>query len=154
MGTSHREGRSSNGSTTCFRYAPPARLNLMKTEQLGSGAVYCQIIDVVHPGKIVISKVNWKVKSDYQFMNNYRLLQDAFNKVGIKRYIEAPVLISRFKNWPRRNTRTALSLRSGSKSTTISTAGTRATTTLQRKGGAATILTLDSLKRMLFLRHK
>ena len=101
----------------------------MKIEQLGSGAVYCQIIDVVHPGKIVISKVNWKAKSDYEFMNNYRLLQDAFNKVGIKRYVEVPALISRSKNWRRRSTRTTLSFPSGSKSTTISTAGTGATTT-------------------------
>ena len=39
------------------------QLNLSKTEQLGSGAVYCQIVDVVHPGKIVMSKINWKAKS-------------------------------------------------------------------------------------------
>jgi microtubule-associated protein, RP/EB family len=46
------------------------------------------VIDVVHPGKIAISKVNWKAKNDYEFIGNYRILQDAFNKVGIKRYIE------------------------------------------------------------------
>jgi len=39
------------------------QLNLSKIEQLGSGAVYCQIVDVVHPGKIVMSKINWKAKS-------------------------------------------------------------------------------------------
>jgi len=64
------------------------QLNLTKIEQLGSGAVYCQVVDVVHPGKIVMAKVNWKAKSEYEFTNNFRLLQDSFNKIGIKRHID------------------------------------------------------------------
>jgi RP/EB family microtubule-associated protein len=39
------------------------QLNLTKIEQLGSGAVYCQIVDVIHPGKIPMNKINWKAKS-------------------------------------------------------------------------------------------
>ena len=68
------------------------KLNITKIEQLGSGAVYCQVIDVIHPGKIPMNKVNWKAKNDYEFIGNYRLLQDAFGKVGIKRYIEVSYL--------------------------------------------------------------
>jgi len=50
--------------------APPStffliQLNLTKIEQLGSGAVYCQVIDVVHPGKVALPKVKWNAKNDY-----------------------------------------------------------------------------------------
>lgn len=59
---------------------------------MGSGAVYCQIIDVIHPGKIAISKVNWKAKNDYEFISNLKILQSAFEKIGIKRYVEVEKL--------------------------------------------------------------
>ena len=64
------------------------QLNLTKIEQLGSGAVYCQVIDVIHSGAVNMSKVNWKAKNDYEFIQNLRILQDAFKKIGIKRYVE------------------------------------------------------------------
>ena len=75
------------------------QLNLTKIEQLGSGAVYCQVIDAIHPGKIAISKVNWKAKNNYEFINNLKILQTAFDKIGIKRYVEVicPKLL-RFKS--------------------------------------------------------
>ena len=39
--------------------------NLTKIEQLGTGAVYCQLTDVLYPGKLPLSKVNWKAKFEY-----------------------------------------------------------------------------------------
>jgi RP/EB family microtubule-associated protein len=54
---------------------------------LGSGAVYCQVIDVIHSGAVNMAKVNWKAKNDYEFIQNLRILQDAFKKIGIKRYV-------------------------------------------------------------------
>ena len=41
------------------------KINLTKIEQLGTGAAYCQLIDVLYPSKIPISKVNWKAKFEY-----------------------------------------------------------------------------------------
>lgn len=64
------------------------QVNISKIEALGSGSIYCQILDVIHPGKITLSKVNWKAKNDTEFLNNFRLLQSGFEKAGIKRYIE------------------------------------------------------------------
>ena len=40
-----------------------------------------------------MAKVSWKAKADYEFLNNYKILQTAFDKFGIKRYIDVnPVL--------------------------------------------------------------
>ena len=41
------------------------KTNLTKIEQLGTGAIYCQLVDALYPGKIPMSKVNWKAKFDY-----------------------------------------------------------------------------------------
>ena len=45
--------------------------------------MYCQIIDVIHPGKIAINKVNWKAKNDYEFISNLKILQSAFDKIAV-----------------------------------------------------------------------
>ena len=63
-----------------------------KIEQLGSGAVYCQIVDVIHPGKVALSKVNWKARHDYEFISNLKVLQNAFDKIGIKKHVEVEKL--------------------------------------------------------------
>jgi RP/EB family microtubule-associated protein len=45
-------------------------------------------VDVIHPGKVAVSKINWKAKSDYEFINNLKILQNAFDKIGIKKHVE------------------------------------------------------------------
>ena len=35
-----------------------------------------------------MAKVKWGAKFDYEFMENYKVLQNAFLKNGIKRHIE------------------------------------------------------------------
>ena len=41
------------------------KTNLSKIEQLGTGAVYCQLADALYPNKLPMSKVNWRAKYDY-----------------------------------------------------------------------------------------
>ena len=38
-------------------------LEITKIEQLGTGAVYCQIVDSMFPGKVPLQRVNWKAKN-------------------------------------------------------------------------------------------
>jgi RP/EB family microtubule-associated protein len=68
-------------------------LQLTKVEQCATGAVYCQIIDAIYPGTVPMTKVRWGAKHDYEYVENYKVLQQAFMKNGIKRYIDVDKLV-------------------------------------------------------------
>ena len=63
-------------------------LELKQIQQLGTGAVYCQIVDVMYPGKVAMARVNWRARNEWQFIGNYKILQQAFAKCKIQKYIE------------------------------------------------------------------
>ncbi|EER19749.1 conserved hypothetical protein, partial [Perkinsus marinus ATCC 50983] len=62
--------------------------SLTKVEQCASGAVYCQIIDSVFPGRVPLKKVNWMAKVDYEYVHNYKILQRAFDQCNIAKHID------------------------------------------------------------------
>lgn len=68
-------------------------LSLTKIEQCATGAVACQIIDAIYPGTFPFSKVKWQAKHEYEFVDNYKILQKAFDKNGITRHIEVTKLV-------------------------------------------------------------
>jgi microtubule-associated protein, RP/EB family len=68
-------------------------LKLQKIEQTATGAIACQITDLIFPGSIPLSKIDWSAKSDYEFVQNYKLLQNAFNKHRIQRHVDVDKLI-------------------------------------------------------------
>ena len=55
---------------------------------MGSGAAYCQLLDMIYPGKVPLSKVNWKAKFDYEYLNNFKVLQQSFTKLNILKHID------------------------------------------------------------------
>ena len=71
-----------------------SRIELItKVEQCATGAVYAQIIDAIYPGTFPISKINWNAKHEYEFVNNFKVLQKAFDKNNITRHIEVTKLV-------------------------------------------------------------
>jgi RP/EB family microtubule-associated protein len=68
-------------------------LNLSKIEQTASGAIACQITELIFPGSIPMTKVDWGAKSDYEFVQNYKLLQAAFTKNRVQRHVDVDKLI-------------------------------------------------------------
>lgn len=68
-------------------------LKLQKIEQTAPGHIACQMVDMMFPGTIAMSKVNWGARNDYEFVQNYKLLQGAFTKHHVQRHIDVDKLI-------------------------------------------------------------
>ena len=68
-------------------------LDLTKIEQTATGAVACQLADFMFPGTLRVGKVNWSANSQYDYVNNYKLLQDCFNKNNVSRYVDVDKLV-------------------------------------------------------------
>lgn len=53
------------------------QINYTKIEQCGSGAAYCQIIDSIY-GDVPMSRVKMNARLEYEYLVNYKILQNAF----------------------------------------------------------------------------
>lgn len=49
-----------------------------QVEDLASGAIYCQILNAVHPGSVQMSKVKLGAKTQVDFIHNFKQLQASF----------------------------------------------------------------------------
>jgi len=53
------------------------QLSYTKVEQCGTGAAYCQIMDSIY-GDVPMGRVKMNAKHEYEFVANYKLLQNVF----------------------------------------------------------------------------
>ncbi|KAH3680458.1 hypothetical protein WICMUC_000298 [Wickerhamomyces mucosus] len=68
------------------------QLNYTKVEQLGSGAAYCQIIDSIYLD-LPMSRVKFDASKEYEYLNNFKVLQSAFLRHKIQKTIPVEKLI-------------------------------------------------------------
>jgi RP/EB family microtubule-associated protein len=64
-----------------------------KVEQTCTGAIHCQILDAIFPGKVALHKVNFDAKHDYEYVQNFKILQEVFNKMEVTRHVDVEKLI-------------------------------------------------------------
>jgi len=48
------------------------QLNYAKVEQAATGILYCQILDAVFPGKVMLHKVNFNAKHEHEYIANFK----------------------------------------------------------------------------------
>eukprot|EP01116_Phalansterium_solitarium_P020305 TRINITY_DN5943_c0_g1_i1.p1 TRINITY_DN5943_c0_g1~~TRINITY_DN5943_c0_g1_i1.p1 ORF type:complete len:339 (-),score=82.53 TRINITY_DN5943_c0_g1_i1:120-1004(-) len=69
------------------------QLDYTKVEQVCSAAAFCQVMDAIYPGQVPLSKVKFNATLEYEFVNNFKVLQNIFQKFNIDRYIDVEKLI-------------------------------------------------------------
>lgn len=67
--------------------------NYSKIEQCASGVAACQVFDALFPNTVRLEKVNFSAKREYEFIQNYKVLQAAFNRVKIEKRIDVERLV-------------------------------------------------------------
>eukprot|EP01071_Lankesteria_metandrocarpae_P008463 Lankesteria_metandrocarpae@DN4969_c0_g1_i2.p1 len=63
-------------------------VTITKVEQCASGSMYLQVLDKLFPGKVPMSKVNWGFKFEYEYIKNYKLMQEVFIRCNVKKNVE------------------------------------------------------------------
>lgn len=67
--------------------------NFTKIEQMCSGAAYCQFLDMLFENCVQMKKVKVQAKLEHEFIQNWKLLQTGFKKVGVDKTIPVDKLI-------------------------------------------------------------
>ncbi|KAH8266076.1 hypothetical protein KR038_002269 [Drosophila bunnanda] len=68
---------------------------LYKIEDLGTGAIYCCLMEKLFPGIIDMPKVKCQANQEYEFLANFRLVQNAFDQVQVVVQIPMAELVKR-----------------------------------------------------------
>uniref|UniRef100_A0A3Q3FWA0 Microtubule-associated protein RP/EB family member 3 n=1 Tax=Labrus bergylta TaxID=56723 RepID=A0A3Q3FWA0_9LABR len=68
-------------------------LNFTKIEQLGSGSAYCQFMDMLFPGCILMKKVKFNAKLEHEYIQNFKVLQASFKRMNVDKIIPVERLV-------------------------------------------------------------
>ncbi|KAI9695520.1 MAG: hypothetical protein M1836_006437 [Candelina mexicana] len=68
------------------------QLNVTKVEQCGTGAAFCQVFDSIYLD-IPMSRVKFNVNNEYGYLQNFKILQNAFVKHQVDRNVPVEQLV-------------------------------------------------------------
>ncbi|KAK7595229.1 hypothetical protein V9T40_001662 [Parthenolecanium corni] len=67
--------------------------NFTKIEELCTGAAYCQFMDMLFPGSILLKRVKFKTNLEHEYIQNFKILQAAFKKMNVDKEIPVDKLV-------------------------------------------------------------
>ena len=65
-----------------------------KVEEMCSGSAYCQLMDMLFPGSVELKKVRLVTKLKHEYIQNFKVLQASFKKMGVDKKVPVDKLIN------------------------------------------------------------
>ncbi|XP_016889343.1 microtubule-associated protein RP/EB family member 3 isoform X2 [Cynoglossus semilaevis] len=69
------------------------QLTYTKIEQLCSGTAYCQFMDMLFPGCLLMKKIKFNSKLEHEYIHNFKVLQAAFKRMNVDKIIPVERLV-------------------------------------------------------------
>jgi len=69
-----------------------------KIEELCTGAAYCQFMDMLFPGSVMLKKVKFKTNLEHEYIQNFKTLQAGFKKMGVDK-VSGSINIVKVTSW-------------------------------------------------------
>jgi len=66
---------------------------MVKVEELCTGSAYCQFMDMLFPGSVILKKIKVDARLEHEYINNYKALQGGMKKVKIEKVIPVEKLV-------------------------------------------------------------
>jgi RP/EB family microtubule-associated protein len=64
-------------------------------EELASGSVFCQILDLIYDGMVPMQKVNWQSEKTSDWVLNFEVLTSCLKKFQVSKEIYVQCLLAR-----------------------------------------------------------
>ncbi|XP_024946155.1 microtubule-associated protein RP/EB family member 1 isoform X2 [Cephus cinctus] len=64
-----------------------------KIEELCTGAVYCQFMDMLFPGSVPLKRVKFRTNLEHEYIQNFKLLQAGFKKMNVDKIVPIDRLV-------------------------------------------------------------
>ncbi|XP_063079714.1 microtubule-associated protein RP/EB family member 3-like isoform X2 [Engraulis encrasicolus] len=75
------------------------QLTYTKIEQLCTGVAYCQFMDMLFPGCILLKKVKFQARLEHEYIHNFKVLQASFKRMNVDKIIPVEKLVkSKFQD--------------------------------------------------------
>ncbi|XP_011879818.1 PREDICTED: microtubule-associated protein RP/EB family member 1 isoform X3 [Vollenhovia emeryi] len=64
-----------------------------KIEELCTGAVYCQFMDMLFPASVPLKRVKFKTNLEHEYIQNFKILQGGFKKMSVDKIVPIDRLV-------------------------------------------------------------